>query len=498
MEVEQYTYEKLDYDRYEKRLESIIRDPRLVAIGIEKHSLGYTVYGYELTEFTIGSGTKDIFIVGGTHGSEIIGVDFVTQLIKHIPDLEDYDPNLITLHIIPLQNPEGFDITTQTLKEIDDASFAQDSMDYYLRYRTDNLVNAYLGNLNERFKDISGVLITPEVFINTIKESFKSPQWLNLCDEKRAIPDMVKLEQIIMNVSNISDFVTLRNEMLLKIDSLKNDSSHPYFASAITRIGHALFSDELIDMIMIKNEVVLNRNIGSRLYQERFANAGFSGTRSEELSQDVAVAYETYDIPLGSQVKYDSTGTGINLNKNRPDNPGVEVQKEGSIVYGVTPANNVRDNLFGPIGTPTIDPNNFSYAYENVVLMRLLEKSDKKGRLAGTLLYHGTGGMVYSRPYPGYEKVTPEFMAYNDDLSNSYKEKTGYRQVENADDTGFGDYLRHTYPGVLLIELSKMGGNPIAPYGDPNNYYSTINSNIEAVNNMIKTINEKNKANSKK
>ena len=70
------------------------------------------------------------------------------------------------------------------------------------------------------------------------------------------------------------------------------------------------------------------------------------------------------------------------------------------------------------------------------------------------------------------------------------KEKTGYRQIERADNTGYGDLLRQTYPGILLIELSKMGGNPIAPYGDLNNLTSVMNDNISAINNLIVKLNE--------
>ena len=493
MELGSFTYEKMDYSTYEKRVDDISKDPRLVRLGLRTSTLGYTAYGYPLTEYTVGHGQKDLFIVGGTHGSEVIGVDFVTQLMSHIPDLKEYDPNIIAIHIIPLQNPEGFDISTQTLRDISNSELQKEGFDYYLRYRTDNVINAYLGSLNERLKGISSVVITPEVYLNTLKESFSSQQWINVC-ANNAIPDMVKFQQVIMNLNNYSDFNTLHNDILLKMERLKSDSTHPYFSSAVTRITNAIFSDEIMEMIQSKNEVQLNRNSGSRLYQERFANADLSGMASDKLSQDISLVYEQNNLPRGSQVKYDSTGEGINLNKNRPDNPGIEVQKRGVITYGVSPANNVRDNAAGPIGMAATNPHDFQFAFENVVLLRLLEKSAREGRLAGTLLYHGTGGLVYSKPFQDEEnsKVTDDFVAYNDELSAAYKIPTEYRQIEKAEDTGFGDYLRKTYPGVLLIELSKMGGNPIAPYGDPNNIYSTFDNNLKAVDNVIKTIQEKN------
>ena len=57
--------------------------------------------------------------------------------------------------------------------------------------------------------------------------------------------------------------------------------------------------------------------------------------------------------------------------------------------------------------------------------------------------------------------------------------------MEDADTSGYGDLLRRTFPGVLLIELSKMGGNPIAPYGDKNNIYNTFRDNLIAVDNLF-------------
>ena len=35
--------------------------------------------------------------------------------------------------------------------------------------------------------------------------------------------------------------------------------------------------------------------------------------------------------------------------------------------------------------------------------------------------------------------------------------------------TGIGDLLREKYRNAYLLELSKMGGNPIGPYGDRKN-----------------------------
>ena len=113
----------------------------------------------------------------------------------------------------------------------------------------------------------------------------------------------------------------------------------------------------------------------------------------------------------------------------------------------------------------------------------------QKGRLLGTILYHSTGGVIYSKPHGDTDRVDL-LTKYNNALAEVYVESSDYKIVKEGENTGYGDYLRSTFPGVLLIELSKMGGNPIGPYGDTNNYNLTIDSNIKAVNDLIKRCNE--------
>ena len=489
MNEENTKYQLLDYKLYEKRLEDALKDEELTRLNVQKHLYGYTKYGYEICEYTIGTGPKDLFIVGGTHGSEIIGVDFVTQLFSNIPNLPDYDPNWITLHIIPNQNPEGFDITTQTLKSIDVQYLEKESKDYYLRYRLDNLLNAYINLLNKKFASLDNILITPDVFINTIKESFNEDTWKkSLLDPARGVPELKEVEYIFNNLGSYSDYDSFKSDIFIKLEQIKNTNTNVYIECLVDRLKKSLFATELMEMIFKNNEVVLNNTNGSRLYQERFEDSKIKGTVSKKLSEDVTKAYIEHSIPKGSQVKFDPNGEFVNLNKNREDNPGIEQMKSGAIKYGNSPSNNVLDNDIGPIGTPTVNPNNFEYTKENQVLLSLIDKSMSEGRLIGVLLYHGTGGLVYSTPFA--TDTNQDYFAYNERLGSAYRNETKYRPMQDKNDTGFGDMLRKQYPGVMLIELSTMGGNPIAPYGDKNNYYPNMINNFNAVNNVIKELNE--------
>ena len=122
----------------------------------------------------------------------------------------------------------------------------------------------------------------------------------------------------------------------------------------------------------------------------------------------------------------------------------------------------------------------------------------QNGNYLATLLYHGTGGLIYYKPYHNEmnELQYNEFYNYNKELANIYHDSTDYKILEDASTTGYGDLLRRTFPGVLLIELSKMGGNPIAPYGDYNNIYNTMNDNFKAFDSLLNYFSQNIKKNS--
>ena len=78
---------QLNYLNYKKRLESLLENPLLKEYGIKKYTIGKTNYAYDFDYLTVGYGERDIFLVGGTHGSEVISTDFILQLLSSLPTL---------------------------------------------------------------------------------------------------------------------------------------------------------------------------------------------------------------------------------------------------------------------------------------------------------------------------------------------------------------------------------------------------------------------------
>lgn len=485
--LDNITYEKLNYERIRNRIDNLFQNEELLKKGLTKKNIATTEYGYNLDCISIGQGNNELFIVAGTHGSEIISVDFVTQLLEQINTFEEFDPNLFKINIIPIQNPEGFDISTSNLKNINDDNFEQSSYEYYLRYRTDNIILKALQELNYFINNIisSSDIMTATTFLNHFKNFINTNKlWQQLSDNK-AMPNITIFNKLINSISNQDNLQDLQialldscNKTISKLNN-NNNLNDLFLITFIEQIKQGFSNSTIWNTISNENQV--------KLHQQMFKDSNLENLQNPNLKTNIDNIYRLFNHPQGSQITWDATGNGINLNANNPLNPGINANKNKTIIYGLGAKSNIKNYFPGPIGTSTKDIENFSYAIENKALFKILNDSYNKGTYLATLLYHGTGGLIYYKPYESLmnEQKYSEYYTYNQELAKIYNKGTNYKILEESDTTGYGDLLRRTFPGVLLIELSKMGGNPIAPYGDQNNIYNTINDNFDGIKNIL-------------
>lgn len=134
----------LDYEQVEEMLEQITSNSDLIA---QQPDLATTKYGLPIHYYTIGHGNKEIVITGGTHGSEIVTVDFVLKLMEELTKKEgkfkDVNLDEYTFHIIPLLNPEGYLISTSAARKLIPRNMSSKEAEeicrqYYLAYRQDD------------------------------------------------------------------------------------------------------------------------------------------------------------------------------------------------------------------------------------------------------------------------------------------------------------------------------------------------------------------------
>lgn len=471
---------KMNYLTYQSRLNALMKDEKLQKLGIKKAVLASTKYLYDIDYLTVGYGKYDIFLVGGTHGSEVIGPDFLLELIRSLPSLKGFDPNLYTLKILPLQNPEGYDITTNTLKNISLEDFPKKSYEYYLRYRTDMIIHTSLLALTDLFSTLEQT--TSENLLKQIKSFVRSNSKWACLSQDRVFPKIEIFNHDIQKITKCSTFLELYLEMVKVIEQTKEKISIQTIHDEMLIFFLQQLKENLFQLFQKKTIF-----FPKRLFQEMFRDSLIEGLYSKNLEQNVREMFQFYQHPLGSQIQMDANGSGVNLNANTPFNPGFSTYSKEDIIYGPNPKGNIRKYVPGPIGMASAKEEVFLLEKENMVLENLIQDSIQKNRYLMTLLYHASGGMIYYQPYEGLmdEKKYLSFLKYNYELAFFYSQKTSYQMLERSDKTGYGDYLRRTYPGVLMIELSKMGGNPIGPYGDVNNIAKVFSENIQAVDSVM-------------
>ena len=212
--------------------------------------------------------------------------------------------------------------------------------------------------------------------------------------------------------------------------------------------------------------------------------------------------YNGYYFPKESVIDFRANSNGIDLNKNNPSNFKIknkEVKESETPLFGNLRFNKLMREVPGPQGMVALNKNHFTFEPENIALLKYLLRLRKEEKYISCLSYHGTGGVIYSKPLNHLYildrskiKKLKYIDEFNNDIAINYQKYTEYKIMPYPEKlTGTGDMIRQLLPGFLIVELSKMGGNPIGPYGDKNNYIKVINDNINAFYNVINLINEK-------
>ena len=228
----------------------------------------------------------------------------------------------------------------------------------------------------------------------------------------------------------------------------------------------------------------------------------------EALASYLKEIFEKYpDLPKNCLHIWSANANGVDIQANSSYNPKIsKIFNDEDIYMEARRHNNLNISHPGPINCPFDKEKGFKVEKETLAITNLLDSLQGRGKLFAYINYHSTGGLIFQRP-----STIPEGMKINKEdivkkqitnymLAKTYQDKTykntgfdenGNNRRENSkyniytkesSATSSNDIFRLNYPQNLLIELSGMGGNPIAPYGDiKGNYTNAINSNLDAV-----------------
>ena len=458
-------YELRTYEKLQEKIKQIVNDENKYSVT-KCEDLGKSPCGFPIEHYKIGNGPIHITYMGGCHGNEIISVDFVTQLMNNIAkgNMPYFNDKIFTIDFIPVQNPEGYAITTYAInsktKDMSKEEFEKFSKEYYLAFREDDI------NVTKTNK-----------FLNLFLEYF------NISDPSLTTNFWIYFQNIDITIEGL--FMYFVNHYEVNHKELITFLQTNFTKTISKERNHTkIFNDLTFDCIPELSD-------SHKLLKEK-----------------VKKLYKENSFPIGSLANFYANSDGVNLNDNNPYFYEIMKQKMAAskVVLGNIRDNHITKSVPGPIGNANYDMNKpFCYSSENEAIFKYLNNQDENRENFAFFNCHGTGGLLYIYPvYNEINKSEPRDFSfyinnrlateYTNETGNAYLEKTGkfdpYKTAGHPSQiTGVGDVLRKKYIASFILELSKMGGNPLAPYGDrENNYTLTMQANFDAFSKTLKTI----------
>jgi len=471
MEKYDISYEIVDYHCFYQRLQEILENPNNKFVVNAHQPIGYSSCGFPLEHYSIGNGPIHIVYMGGAHGNEIIGVDFVLQLMKNLAlgngCFSNFDPKAYTIDFLPCQNPEGYFTTTYALKSVMNGMTPTEMekfcYKYYQQYRKTNIE---ISKVNQILKNCCQEIPKQN------QDQLRKKLWQE--HRKKELTCSTLIEFLRQNLK-------LNTEMLKKVEEQWKQT--------------------------------LNTTIFSypKAYQLPFLNLDLNcipnmDEKHRKLKLKLQEIYKNTDFPFCTLANFFANADGINLNDNN------EIyfekiknhRKNAEEVYAYPINGSLIVSQPSPIGTAG-KGEIFRYTNENEALLKFLEEQKKD--CYAFMNCHSTGGALYLYPCSTNdspsETITRDFKFYiNTRLATEYLKEvsqihhryTGfqeqYKSMGHPDIvTGLGEVLRSKYPASFLLELSLAGGNPLGPYIEPN-YTSTMISNMHGCMKLLDTIRE--------
>lgn len=314
--------------------------------------------------------------------------------------------------------------------------------------------------------------------------------------------------------NNPQNWNSILKEFRLHLIPMLNPEGYLISSYAIRKLIPREMSQEEAEKIAKKYYIAYkNDDINENIEKEHltmFENIDYTciPNEYENIKNSLKEIFEKYpDLPKNCLHIWSANANGVDIQANSSYNPKIsKIFNDEDIYMEARRHNNLNISHPGPINCPFDKEKGFKVEKETLAITNLLDSLQERGKLFAYINYHSTGGLIFQRP-----STIPEGMKINKEdivkkqitnymLAKTYQDKTykntgfdenGNNRRENSKyniytkesrATSSNDIFRLNYPQNLLIELSGMGGNPIAPYGDiEGNYTNAIHSNLDAV-----------------
>lgn len=134
----------LDYNQVINRLYKMEKYSNKI---ISRPNIGTTTFDLPILHYTAGTGKNHVVLAAAQHGCEIITTDFILRVMESIsredPKFDFLKNKDITLHFLPMLNPEGYLISTSVIRKVINKEMPDDEAqevyeDYLEAYKKDN------------------------------------------------------------------------------------------------------------------------------------------------------------------------------------------------------------------------------------------------------------------------------------------------------------------------------------------------------------------------
>lgn len=367
----------LDYEQCEKLLDSF--NNTLIK---ETTPIGFTnLENLPIRHFTLGNGNKHIVVTASQHSNEIISTTFVIYLMKYLIKNNIYFEKL-TIHFIPILNPEGYIINTSTIrnkisKDATQTEIIKYCYEFYLKYKIDSINPTQTIKLHqEMFSDTNHTSINKK--FNILKDSV---QEILSNHPKGSIIDWASNGNGIDLNSNSINKQTINNECNKQpqYNNIRIDIPSPIGHPGKTHIQS--FKEE-IEISSLKNLFKqINKNnqligylnyhsIGGMIFQRPESN---NNTFNIIYNYLLSKFYQEYTIK--NNHKYNII-TEL-ANKITSVNDSLRIQYPGNLLIELSPMMGNPIGVFGDINnyTNTINSNINSFIYTMNNIQNIYNKS---------------------------------------------------------------------------------------------------------------------------
>lgn len=155
-----------DYYQVEEFLDKL-KDSNFV----EQKPIAYTsIANLPVRHFTLGNGKNHVVVTSCQHANEVIGASFIVSLMKHLKD-NDIAFEGLTIHFIPILNPEGYIVNTSAIKKRTEGMLNPTDFYslYHKLYQKDDASLEHIKMHQELFKDIKADTCISDDFLSLKK-----------------------------------------------------------------------------------------------------------------------------------------------------------------------------------------------------------------------------------------------------------------------------------------------------------------------------------------